>query len=734
MTRTLRYTFLAAVFVLGAVCSAEVLLYDTFADGSRTETSLPTQSAVWFSHPANLTVSSGSLAVNQLAIGNTSSKMWTYFAPNGSPVSLGVGDKLIAEIRFTPRGAMYSTTSKNFRLGLFYDPTDAQLLQDTNSDNGGGRWYDSRGYAVMFTLSPDSTAGTIQVGKRTNVTGTDGLLSSTGTYTWNTGSGQAANLSLNTQYTMKLVLERTAEAEMKVTFTFLQGSTVIASNTLTDNGLGSLPIYTSFDQLFFRLSTYTGTADIVDYNSIKIEKIPAAYGGPLVGVEHVFTAVQSCRTELFDGVNPRMNDNRTDGSKLSVRSDEKAAKSWIKFDLSSLEPEESSSLRAAILKITSITDKTGTTQLSYVKDSCLDNIGWTETTLTWNNAPGNIPSNDGQTPADPSFTVTDLRANLDPAKAAFLAVVDYSSGCVVGDSFTFDAMPAIQEDSDGIVQFVLHGATGLINFATHDHATVAYRPTLTILLPPLGADWPIPYQDQTVQTSLAFLQWTNPEPNLPSGTITCDVYLGTEPNRLLMDKVTLGPDVNIAAVNAANFPHFAPLQNRQRYYWIVDVHDSSREGVLEGLIWSFYVNDNMAPTVNAGPDQITWGLPKVIALDGTASDDGLPVPPGAYTVQWTQVSGPTVSINPDNAEDASVEITAPGVYEFRLTANDGEKQTYDTVKVVVGETSCQASHLSTGQPYMVGDFNQDCIVDLEDFAQLLSKNWQNCTDLLVGCN
>jgi len=70
------------VLAIGAACSAEVLLNDTFADADRTETALPDESAVWFSHPANLTMGTGSLAINQLAIGS-SSKMWTYFAPTG---------------------------------------------------------------------------------------------------------------------------------------------------------------------------------------------------------------------------------------------------------------------------------------------------------------------------------------------------------------------------------------------------------------------------------------------------------------------------------------------------------------------------------------------------------------------------------------------------------------------------------------------------------------------------
>lgn len=735
MTSTLKkFSLWAAILAVGTACWAEALLYDTFADGSRAETNLPNESAVWFSHPDYLTMSEGSLAINQLDIAE-SSKMWTYFAPNGHPVTLAVGDQLIATIEFTPRGAMYSTSSKNFRFGIFYDPTDEQLLEDANSDDGKGRWYDSRGYAVQLTLSPDGTAGTVQVGKRTSVSGTEKLLSSTGAYSWSSSSARATNLSLDALYTLSLTLDRTSEEEMKATFTFSDSSGVIATNSLTDDGLGSLPIYTNFDQLFFRMGGHSGTADVLDYHSIKIEHISSVappYEGPLVGTVYTFTAVESCRTELFDGVNPRMDDNRNDNNKLSIRSDEKAVKSWIKFDINDMEYDPADA-RAATLKITAIRARSGTTKLSSVNDSCLDNIGWTKTTLTWNNAPGNIPSDDGAYPRNTEFSVDDLRANLDPLLTTGLPNVDYSAGCQVGDQFSIDVLSVIQQDTDGIVQFALHGSNGLMDFATHGNTTVAYRPVLEIVIPPAGADWPIPYYGQIVPTTTSKLKWTNPEPNLPGGVITCRVYFGKDPNRPQMDYKDLTAGLSEVALTAENFEHFAPIQDKQTYYWVVDCQDSTRDDILEGQMWHFQVNNNDAPVVNAGPDQVTWGLPKTIYLDGQTSDDGLPVPPGAYTVLWTQTSGPTVSISPDDKDKTSVEITESGVYEFKLTADDGEKETSDTVRIVVGTDACQASHLNTGQPYNRSDINLDCVVDLEDFALLIAKNWLDCTDTLNDC-
>jgi len=58
-------------------------------------------------------------------------------------------------------------------------------------------------------------------------------------------------------------------------------------------------------------------------------------------------------------------------------------------------------------------------------------------------------------------------------------------------------------------------------------------------------------------------------------------------------------------------------------------------------------------------------------LDGTVSDDGLPVPPGAVTVSWTQTAGPTVTISNADQIDSSAVLPAAGNYTFMLSAGDG---------------------------------------------------------------
>jgi hypothetical protein len=246
------------------------------------------------------------------------------------------------------------------------------------------------------------------------------------------------------------------------------------------------------------------------------------------------------------------------------------------------------------------------------------------------------------------------------------------------------------------------------------------------------ASAPVPADGATVDTTLALLDWTNPAPAIAGNPVYCDVYLGTVADRLSMEKVTLPDDISQVDINPANFPTYGSLQNQTTYYWVVDVHDAG--SVRSGATWSFLTSHIEAPTANAGPDQVVWlgksGVTghETIALDGTTSSGS------AYTVLWTQVSNgaPTVTITPNNVDDTSVTVTARGTYEFRLIADNGI-QTSDTVQVIVGATSCDASHMSTGAAYSAMDQNHDCIVNMADFAVLIVSDWLGCTDRLTNC-
>ena len=93
---------------------------------------------------------------------------------------------------------------------------------------------------------------------------------------------------------------------------------------------------------------------------------------------------------------------------------------------------------------------------------------------------------------------------------------------------------------------------------------------------------------------------------------------------------------------------------------------------------------NLPPIVSAGVDQ-TIAIADTAALDGSASDDGLPARPGGrLLIAWTLVGGPgTVTIPDPGAIRTSASFGAPGTYVLRLTANDGAATVSDDVTITV---------------------------------------------------
>ncbi|MCO5051795.1 MAG: lamin tail domain-containing protein [Verrucomicrobiae bacterium] len=92
---------------------------------------------------------------------------------------------------------------------------------------------------------------------------------------------------------------------------------------------------------------------------------------------------------------------------------------------------------------------------------------------------------------------------------------------------------------------------------------------------------------------------------------------------------------------------------------------------------------NVAPTVNAGADQ-SINLNEAVALGGQVSDDGLPVPPGLLTWNWSKISGPgTTTFADAQALQTTATFSLSGNYVLRLTASDGGLSATDDVTIEV---------------------------------------------------
>ena len=91
---------------------------------------------------------------------------------------------------------------------------------------------------------------------------------------------------------------------------------------------------------------------------------------------------------------------------------------------------------------------------------------------------------------------------------------------------------------------------------------------------------------------------------------------------------------------------------------------------------------NQAPVVSAGPD-VAGTVGNAVALNGTATDDGLPAG-SSLTVTWSKVSGPgNVAFANANAAATTATFDAAGTYVVRLTGTDGTLSASDDATVTI---------------------------------------------------
>lgn len=119
---------------------------------------------------------------------------------------------------------------------------------------------------------------------------------------------------------------------------------------------------------------------------------------------------------------------------------------------------------------------------------------------------------------------------------------------------------------------------------------------------------------------------------------------------------------------------------------------------------------NQAPTANAGPDLVSATLGPV-SLSGSATDDGLPSPPGVYTVTWNFLSGPgSVTFDNANAPATTARFSQSGAYQLRLTVTDGQLTATDDLQVLIQASDpyldWKSTHFTSaelGDPNISGD-------------------------------
>jgi len=286
---------------------------------------------------------------------------------------------------------------------------------------------------------------------------------------------------------------------------------------------------------------------------------------------------------------------------------------FIRFDLSGIDGEPND----AVITFDATYLKGG--EKSVTVYGLIDGAGdfWNESTITYNTAPCMVP-NPPTTLGNYQFvegTVVQLGTLTTPAAPAdpITYPITFSS-----DPTALPLKDFLSKDTNGLITLIFIGGDNEVEVASKEHATFN-PPTLTLpnAYAVRRASNPVP--DNNVKVIIGqneTLSWTNPEPNLPEGQITCDVYFGeTEPNTLLPH---YGLPLLASGVTGNSVP-MPQLQPYKTYYWVVDTYDTSRNPeYVQGKVWTFNTN-NSAPVVNAGEDQFVW-LTRTIVDTTTEAD------------------------------------------------------------------------------------------------------------------
>jgi len=280
---------------------ADVLLDDTWADGTRTNQNLPMESAWWFSYSA-ATAHTNSLFV-PMRSDNTALLGITYFTDGTTnPITLAVGESLTVNLRLVLSNVPPQNTLLGFRAGLF-DFADSSLSPRrvsadgfSNSSQGGG----VQGYALFLNMGTNfNDQAPMHLLKRTDLSNSS-LLGASGAWT-ELGVPlfvQTADFSGFTdgqEYLWQMMVERTNSTTIVVSTLW---SNTISGETMSYSQTDGSATNFSFDGLALRpLNTNTAAAGYtllearIDYAAIPRDGFAnvgytttGGKGGPVVTV------------------------------------------------------------------------------------------------------------------------------------------------------------------------------------------------------------------------------------------------------------------------------------------------------------------------------------------------------------------------------------------------------------------------------------------------------------------
>jgi len=173
-------------------------------------------------------------------------------------------------------------------------------------------------------------------------------------------------------------------------------------------------------------------------------------------------------------------------------------------------------------------------------------------------------------------------------------------------------------------------------------------------------------------------------------------------------------DSTISALTTSTLPTGASFTDNVDNTGIFDwTPDYTQSGVYD---ITFYVDDgslldsevvtitvnhiNIAPTADAGPDQVDVFVNSVVTLDGSASDD---FDLDALSYDWIQVGGTTVSLSDSTEVMPTFIPPLADTYTFELTVYDGDLYSIPDTVVITAVNAAPPQAISDLTISIVGD-------------------------------
>jgi hypothetical protein len=254
----------------GPTAPGPTIVDDTFADGNSQNQDLPNNSLWLFNGRTNnvRTDQVGSVTFDVTPAGASSEAFWAFFTEAGSPVALGVGDKLSVAVTFSLSG--FKNNGQDIRWGVL----DSLGTRNTTNLSGGmndSTFINDTGYGLDFYAS--GTGNPFVIGRRAVLSNAN-VFNNFGDFAPITGSGATDRQALvdDTPYTLTYTIERKTDTDTLI-------STAVTGGTLSGlnySAVESSPTpNTSFDYFAFRIGGTNFTSKIT-FTELMVQYFPAA--------------------------------------------------------------------------------------------------------------------------------------------------------------------------------------------------------------------------------------------------------------------------------------------------------------------------------------------------------------------------------------------------------------------------------------------------------------------------